>query len=226
MGCGSQELLFHELCISRIVVASRDALTRGSNYFEALLSARFAEVRAIELDMESVEVPFEVFKDVVQFNDPKINRKTIKSLLIATDFFQLEGLRGKLAKAILEDSTNEVVCSANVLDLWLFTRMSGEKNKEIQAALEKYIAGNLIAEIMNEPSLLTLDSESLEMILERDDLKVDTEKQVFFALKLWINFDKEERAKQFGRLVYCMRFDATVEVRLKSVSDMIGTAFT
>lgn len=201
----------------RVVLVDRDALIRASKYFEVFFSGRFAEGRMgapLELDLETLNIPFETFRDIVRFDYSGISKTTLKSFMLAADYFQMDGLVPIIAAIIEADTEQRVVDSESALDVWMMsqTEWKSFNTKCFSSAIETFIATHFLDEIIHEPAFRTLDSGTLVDILKWDNLKLNSEKKIFNALKLWIEHNREERLPLYGKLIYCMRYDPSVDV--------------
>lgn len=208
--------MINEIPPPRIILANREDLSRESEYFKAMFSGNFDKGHSdtFELDFKPLGITFEVLEIVtkLQLESHQVTKSTIEPLMLALDYLQLTKMMESLADMICNGEVKTFLFPDNILDLWLLSRTNDTGYKSIREALETHIKEMFLGEIIHEPSFLQLDSESLIMILQWDDLVLTTEKKVFTAIKMWINHEYEDRKKHFGKLLYFLRFDPQVDV--------------
>lgn len=76
--------------------------------------------------------------------------------------------------------------------------------------------------IMYDHELLKLDVDTFEKVLKSDFLRL-SEEEVVRIIKIWINFEFQDRRKHFGTLIKCVRFDEamTVDFIMEEVLDFV-----
>lgn len=216
MTSNTQKTMIKEIPPKRIIQANREDLSRESEYFKAMFSGNFDKGHSdtFELDFKPLGITFEVLEIVtkLQLQSHQVTKSTIEPLMLALDFLQLSQMMESLADVICNGEVKTFLFPDNILDLWLLSRTNAIGYRSIREALETHIKEMFLGEIIHERSFLQLDSESLIMILQWDDLVLTTEKKVFTAIKMWINHEYEERKEHYGKLLYCLRFDPLVDV--------------
>lgn len=68
--------------------------------------------------------------------------------------------------------------------------------------------------VMYDHGLLKLDIDTFEKILKSDFLRL-SEEEVVRIIKIWTNFDFNNRKQYYGSLIKCVRFDETMTVSEK-----------
>lgn len=103
---------------------------------------------------------------------------------------------------------NIVPDTDNVLQRWYYHYVIGTENMKLQEFICEHFT-----DLIFEQSFLGLGFKPLLYMLNLDTLKLTSEKQVFYALKLWINHNRGHDMKKYTQLLYCVRLDPQITVR-------------
>lgn len=165
--------------------------------------------KPVDLGLEPNMIPFEILEKVFVYTRTRtilVTRATISDLILAADFFQMDLLKAKIAHRIQLDNRRQIVDPKNSLQLWSLCTHS----ECLKKPLEAIIAADFEF-IMYESSFLSLDVQPVATITSWDSLNIKTEKVVFYAIKMWIDFAYCDRQQHFMRLLGCVRFDPQVD---------------
>lgn len=195
---------FSRICIHRAV------LSRSSEYFRALFDTAFKEKDQSEFSIP--EIDGDVLKVVVEFcyhGVIEVDDINVEPLLIAASYLQIRSLETHC----IQHYKRQIKVS-NCLSIWTLAE------KYFFIDLEKAASSFVFRkfrEVLTCVEFLRLDSNQLSTILKSDNLKVDCEEQVFYALMAWIRFDKVNRKVAFKTLVE--------NIRLHHVKESVSATF-
>lgn len=221
------------------VQTRKSDLIAASQYFETMFQSSFSESISPTVTLSGDVVSFRILEMLVVFMESKAlkpTEATVEQLFVAADYLQINSalralsdyLYADLGTRKLDDVRKATIhMLLRLVDiLGRFARSSGytygtrtviyinnhARPQAIKCTNEVnlYIAYHFKT-VMYDHGLLKLDQETFEKILRSDFLRL-SEEEVVRIIKIWTNFDFENRRQHFGSLIKCVRFDETMTV--------------
>lgn len=163
-------------------------MAAASPYFTAMFTSNFNEAKQREVIIQDINADdFELLIEFCYSAVIHINNDNAKRILQAAHCFQFQDVINaccQYLKGQMEPSTClGIVNLAEYLDLKDLYQSALEYTYENFAAVSKY------------EEFLLLDIQMLSSILQRNDLVVSAEEDVFRAMLAWIRYDTQERGK-------------------------------
>lgn len=159
----------------------------------------------------SFETMENVLKSATGSKPLSIKRESLEEIIRAVSFFQIPKLEVVLASYVTSNK-GDIITLANVLDLW--TSSFKQEATQLSLALEQHVLINFES-LIYERDLDKLTVDQLERLLVSDDLMITTEMFVLLAIKLWINYDSDNRKDYFDQLLPLMRYQKNVDVSMR-----------
>lgn len=133
-----------------------------------------------------------------------------KNYMQAAIHFEIEALKDVLANEIAADSHYKLIHPENVLGFWQLTQYYHGFGR-IERLLERFIQKHFQNISTYSLEWKELPLELLVKILDWDALNVESEKDVLEVIFKWIwhSFSHENHDYLFGRLLGCVRFEAS-----------------
>ncbi|KAM4049539.1 kelch-like protein 23 [Anomaloglossus baeobatrachus] len=174
-------------------------LAAESSYFQIMFYGRFKESTLRKINLNGVNKEcFQTLLDFVKNGRMELNRGNVTDLLETADFLDLR----KAKQFCIAFLVQELKVS-NCLGMMSYSQQYG--------CIELYesatnVAVTHLSELINdyEDEFSQLDKETLEMLLQTDDLYVSNEDLVFDAVMKWVMMDTV-REKNFEELVALVR---------------------
>ncbi|KAJ8262578.1 hypothetical protein GJAV_G00168010 [Gymnothorax javanicus] len=201
--------------------AHRVVLGLSSDVFHQMLSGgRWQEGGQEDVALTEDESCVEhmgVFLQYFYTGTISISAENLFPLLILTDKYNVKALRQECELFALEN-----ICSGSVsraLTWWRKAELIGFQ--ELEEACCRFVALNGHAFLIS-CDWLFLELEHLMVLLQRDDLQVENEFQLFHAVKQWLLHNEVKEEGVLGRVLDCIRFPlmSPLEVYNTSGSDM------
>lgn len=184
--------------LSYRISAHRCIMSAASPYFTAMFASNFNEAKQREVIIQDVNADdFEMLIEFCYSATIHITNENAKRILQAAHCFQFAEVINaccQYLKGQLDPSTSLGIASlAEYLDL-----------KDLYQSAMDFTHENFAAVSKCEEFLL-LDIQMLSNLLQRNDLVVRAEDDVFRAMLTWIRFDTEDREKFTGDLLKMIR---------------------
>ncbi|XP_067641922.1 kelch-like protein 5 [Eurosta solidaginis] len=179
-----------------LVTAHRLILSAASPYFKYL----FKSERGICPLIEITNIDSDTFERLVVFcytGKAIITIDNVGLMLKAALILQMEDAITIAVDFLMERITDYKLERAYVLEREIQCALLSEK-------LLEYEIGNFMS-ITKGPEFLNFDASKLKTLLERDDLNITSEKDVFETVKLWYEHDASARKQVLPDLVACIR---------------------
>lgn len=173
----------------KTIPCHRLILAMTAPYFHQMLCSENSNIpdsgKAVEVIMK--ELNAETIESVINYlysGEIAISTDNVENLLICSNLFQLSDV----SKACIEFMTLNLSAS-NVLK---FRRIAESKYiRELISDCDKYISKNF-AKVSAGQDFVELKIRGLIDVIQRDDLRVSTEIEVFEAAMKWVKYNEEE----------------------------------
>lgn len=189
-------------------------MAAASPYFTAMFTSNFNEAKQREVIIQDINPDdFELLIEFCYTATIHITNDNAKRILQAAHCFQFAEIINaccQYLKGQMDPSTClGIVNLAEYLDLKDLYQSAMEYTYENFAAVSKY------------EEFLLLDIQMLSSLLQRNDLVVRAEEDVFRAMLAWIRYDTQDRGKFTGDLLKMIRLShLNIAVRNNSISSI------
>lgn len=223
----------------RTVQTKKSDLSASSKYFEAMFQSSFNESTSHTICLGGDVISFRILEMLVVFMESKSlkpTEATIEQLIVAADYLQIGSALRFLSDYLYTDLGSKKMDDIRKGAIHMLLRLidilcrhakaSGythctrtvtyyNNNSRPQAIkctneVNLYLAYHFKT-VMYDHGLLKLDIDTFEKILKSDFLRL-SEEEVVRIIKIWTNFDFENRKQHYGALIKCVRFDETMTV--------------
>lgn len=172
----------------RRISAHRVILAAVVPYFHKIICSLSQDSRrTMQIVMKNVDP--DVIESLIDFcysGEIKISNKNVETLLIYADLFEMPVIR-----LVCTEFMASNLSAANVINL---KRIGVSNNLEsLVSTTNNYICSNF-KEFSESKDFMNLTSNEILEIIERDDLKVLNEQEVYEATMRWIRCDHTQRA--------------------------------
>ncbi|XP_058968311.1 kelch-like protein 1 isoform X2 [Pocillopora verrucosa] len=180
------------------IKAHRLVLAAFSDYFSALFTGELCEkgqsvVHLTDMDPQAVE-------DLVQYaytSHIEIRVDNVENLLSVSCILQIDEV-----KEACSEFMKHQLHPSNCLGIRAFA--DGHGCSELYKIADAFTKERFVDVVKNQEFVL-LSSECVARLLSSDDLNVSSESQIFDALCMWAEYDKESRKKVLPRLLGLVR---------------------
>ncbi|XP_067613447.1 kelch-like protein 5 isoform X2 [Eurosta solidaginis] len=181
---------------SSLITAHRLILSAASPYFRELFKSDDGICPLIEI----TNIDSDTFERLITFCYTGKTLATIENvdrILKAALILQLKGAVTNCADLIID----------NITDFTLQRAYSLEKETQCELLNEKILAYETrnFMHVTQSSEFLDFDAKKLQAILERDNLHVRCEEDVFNAVKRWYEHDASARKQHLPELIACLR---------------------
>uniref|UniRef100_A0A8C6U2F0 Kelch-like family member 6 n=1 Tax=Neogobius melanostomus TaxID=47308 RepID=A0A8C6U2F0_9GOBI len=176
----------------------RAVLAAASHYFRAMFCSGLRESHEERVEMKGLEsATMRTLLDYTYTGRALITESNVQRILEAASQFQflrvVEACAGFLSKALHLDSCVEIL---NLAESHAIT--------SLKTTAQDFIISQF-AKVAAQRDFLELPADTLETVLQRDDLNVTFEEFVFDALMRWVRAKPEERSPLLGGLLAYVR---------------------
>lgn len=200
--CGEIQILHFfmnfKIIFPNRISAHRCIMAAASPYFTAMFANNFNESKQREVIIQDVNADdFEFLIEFCYSATIHVNNENAKRILQAAHCFQFPDIINACGQ-YLKGQMNPSICLgianlAEYLDL-----------KDLHQSAMEFAYQNFVGVSKNDEFML-LDIQTLSHLLQRNDLVVCTEEDVFRAMLTWIQYDIEDREKFTGDLLKMIR---------------------
>ena len=179
--------------------AHRCVLASNSRFFYSMFTSSMKEASDKSLKLHSLS-PETMGLIVEYFYTSKIdiNEINVLDILSASDYLLLASLRKEclsFVHGIL--GIHNCFCLRRLADKYCDQKLANQ--------VDKFIELNFTAVIMESEDFNNLTLEELSALLERDDIQVEKEEDVYRGLMRWIKYDAENRHEALPNLLRSLR---------------------
>ncbi|XP_067613805.1 kelch-like protein 5 [Eurosta solidaginis] len=179
-----------------LITAHRLILSAASPYLRKLLEGDDGICRLIEI----TDIDSDTFERLITFcytGKTLVTIDNVDRMLKAALILQLKGAVANCADFIIE----------NITDFTLQRAYSLEKETQCEILNEKMLAYETrnFMHVTQSSEFLDFDAKKMQAIIERDNLHVRCENDVFNAVKRWYEHNASARKQQLPNVVACLR---------------------
>ncbi|XP_068602535.1 kelch-like protein 6 [Brachionichthys hirsutus] len=176
----------------------RAMLAAASHYFRAMFCNGLKESHEERVDMKGLDSgTMDLLLEYTYTSRAQITHANVQRILEAASQFQflrvVDACTGFLSKSLHLDSCIGILSLAERHAL-----------TTLKAGAQDYIATHF-SRVVQQHDFLELPAESLETVLQRDDLDMTCEECVFEALMRWVRARQQERHPSLARLLSHVR---------------------
>ena len=196
----------HKFSAHRIVLAS------NIPYFYGMFLHGMMETKQDVITINNVDPnALEQFINYCYNGKIRITDENVQSLLIAANYFAMKNIKNACCEFVKKRlSIQDALCVRSFADQFMC--------HDLVSAADRFISINF-NKIIHTHEFLNLSFEELNEILNRDELNVDSEEQVYEALIEWIKFDLDNRKDKIYVLLKSIRLPLILpEYLLENIS--------
>lgn len=207
--------------LDRVFRAHKVVLIASSPYFEAMFLSGLAESHKESVVLQDIEPEaFEAILNMMYDGKILITVGAVQDILCAASIFQLDHLRQACS-----DFMTKQLSPHNCLGIKMFAESHGCYGL---MELARRHSLSRFTEVSRSEEFLTLDLDQVTDLLNRDNIRVINEEEVFDAAVGWINYSIEDRAKHMPHLLRLVRLPLlcpTVLVDKVKSNPLISSSF-
>lgn len=178
--------------------AHKNVLAASSPYFEAMFLSGMVESHQQEVTLQGVDAnAFDAIMGMIYDGQVCISTENVQSLLATASIFQIDHLKHACSEFLQKH-----LAPHNCLGIKSFAEAHGCRNL-VQAAHRHGLLHFSKVSISEEFFRLGLDQ--IMEYLSCDNLKVESEEQVFDAAIRWIGYDSVKRSKYIAKILHLVR---------------------
>ena len=188
----------------------RVVLAANIPYFKAMLTSRMQETKLQDITLRNVDE--EGLKRVVGYaysGTIEISESTVQGVLTTASLLGLPRIVAACAKFM-----GKRITVANCLGIRGFSRL--HELSELSAAAHKFAMNNF-SKVCKAEEFLTLSVEDVEDFVKSDQIRIDSEEDVYEAVTRWITSNPEERSEFSDQLYIYVRLPILPLNFIKSV---------
>ena len=194
----------NELCDISVVIsgkvfrAHKIVLISASPYFKAMFLSGMAESHKDTVVLQNIEPDaFEAILGMIYEGKILISVGTVQSILCAASIFQIDHLKHACSEFMIKQLSPH-----NCLGIKAFAEAHG--CGELMELAHRHSLSRF-TEVSSCEEFMTLSVDQLTDLLSRDNLRVNSEEEVFDAMVGWINYSIESRAHYMPHLLRLIR---------------------
>lgn len=178
--------------------AHKNVLAASSPYFEAMFLSGMAESHQKEVTLQGIDADaFDSIVGLIYDSQICISTYNVQSILATASIFQVDHL-----KQACSEFLQKHLSPCNCLGIKSFAEAHGCRNLYLAALRHGLLHFSKVA---NSDEFLRLDLDQALELLGRNDLKVESEEEVFDAVIRWIGYDSLNRSKFIAKLLSLVR---------------------
>ena len=189
------------------IYAHKVILAANSLYFHSLFYGEFSEGQKtnslMEIDLSQFQPKLvEVAIDNMYRTETRIptDPSNLVEFLCLASFLQYSYLEEEISRVICEDALTPETS-------FLFLTVSSRVHDvDLQLKVIHFMKTHFQL-ILDTELLVEQDIDTLKMLLEQDDILLDSEYTMFEAVTKWVSFDLEKRIVHLVELLSCVRFE-------------------
>lgn len=188
---GDQKYAAHKFLLSCVSPVFKQMLDDANNWEES------KETTIVLTELPECVETFGLFLQFIYSRRVLLNHTTVKPLFLLADKYAISSLQ-----ELCSDYFRRHLSANTVLDIMSFAHKF--HNQELSDRCLKYVAENA-EEVMYTPSWADLDQNILILIVQRDDLQIWNEMELFSAVLRWVIADPK-REILVPQIFHLLRF--------------------
>ena len=182
----------------RLFYAHKIIMISCCPYFEAMFQSGMTETRQHEITLQDIDpTAFEAILDLIYNGSVNINIENVQAILSASSIFQIDHL-----KAACSNFLKKQLAPHNCLGIKSFAEAHG--CTDLVEHAHKHTMCSFTEVVLNE-EYLALGCDQVMALLSYNELRIDSEEEVFDALTRWMDYDLHNRAKHIAQLLRLVR---------------------
>ncbi len=196
------------------LAAHRVILAATVPYFKAMFTSEMQESTQTEVSLKGVdEVGLKAIISFVYTGKVEMTESTVQGILSTASFLGLHDIVKSSASFMMRN-----LSSSNCLGVREFSRLFDLD--DLRDMAHKYAQQNF-AQVCKEEEFLDLSVEDVEEFVSNDQISVESEEDIYYAVTRWINHEKdggkEDRPQYAERIYNHVRFPVLDRNFIKSV---------
>ncbi|XP_066015193.1 actin-binding protein IPP-like [Pocillopora verrucosa] len=176
----------------------RNVLSASSAYFQVMFTSGMAESFADHVEIHGIQADiFDAILDFIYTGKVEVSEDNVQQLLPASKMLQIEDI-----EVICCDFLKHELDSSNCVGIYTFSDAHSCFNLS-KSALD-FIHRNFV-EVSKQDEFLQLTKTSLLQMLESEELKIESEEQVFEAAMRWVVHDLSRGREALGNILEQIR---------------------
>lgn len=176
----------------------RNVLCASSAYFQVMFTSGMAESFADHVEIHGIQADiFDAILDFIYTGKVEVSEDNVQQLLPASKMLQIEDI-----EVICCDFLKHELDSSNCVGIYTFSDAHSCLNLS-KSALD-FIHRNFV-EVSKQDEFLQLTKTSLLEMLESEELKIESEEQVFEAAMRWVVHDLSRGREALGNILEQIR---------------------
>ena len=176
----------------------RNVLCASSAYFQVMFTSGMAESFADHVEIHGIQADiFDAILDFIYTGKVEVSEDNVQQLLPASKMLQIEDI-----EVICCDFFKHELDSSNCVGIYTFSDAHSCFNLS-KSALD-FIHRNFV-EVSKQEEFLHLTKTSLLQMLESEELKIESEEQVFEAAMRWVVHDLSRGREALGNILERIR---------------------
>lgn len=176
----------------------RNVLCASSAYFQVMFTSGMAESFADHVEIQGIQADiFDAILDFIYTGKVEVSEDNVQQLLPASKMLQIEDI-----EVICCDFLKHELDSSNCVGIYTFSDAHSCFNLS-KSALD-FIHRNFV-EVSKQDEFLQITKTSLLQMLESEELKIESEEQVFEAAMRWVVHDLSRGREALGNILEQIR---------------------
>ncbi|XP_068726664.1 actin-binding protein IPP-like [Montipora capricornis] len=192
------------MCDATLTVSGKDfpvhrvILSASSSYFQVMFTSGMAEsyLDHVEIHGLSADV-FQAILDFIYTGNVDVNETNVQQLLPASKMLQVEDI-----EVLCCDFLKHELDASNCVGIYQFA--DAHSCSTLSKSALNFIHRNFV-EVSNQEEFLQLTKTVLLQLLESEELKIESEEQVFRGAMRWVLFDLSRGREALGKILERIR---------------------
>ncbi len=187
----------------------RAIMASASPFFRALFTNGFKETHSAAVQL--TDVPAAVLRDIIHFAYVRrlhISKDNVTELFNWADYLDLPRLRDQCA-----DYLKRHLNAHNCVEIWCLS----QRHRELREAAWDFLVRNFETVATTTAALMQMNGQDMVRLLEEDALNCHCEETAYKLAQKWLNWDKEQRAKDAGHLLRRVRVACLQRTQLEEM---------
>lgn len=176
----------------------RNVLSASSAYFQVMFTSGMAESFLHHVEIHGIQADiFGVILDFIYTGKVEVSEDNVQQLLPASKMLQIEDI-----EIICCDFLKHELDSSNCVGIYMFS--DAHSCSTLTKSALDYIHRNFV-EVSKQDEFLQLTKTALLQLLESEELKIESEEQVFEAAMRWVVHDLSRGREALGNILERIR---------------------